>query len=330
MMNPAQYPGMRYSGQYPGMEFPQPAGPHMHPMHPHQHQRTPNTSTPTATTAASQPEDLPTPVSEDASIAQSEQNQSTDIGDANPAADPQHPPGNGQSPQRPLQPPPPAAGHPMPHAMPMQPHMYYPGGYYNPTMGIFPPQHGGPPHQYGPPHMAVHMPRQMYNGPGMPAVGMPPNMMRGPPAYYSGPNGPVSYPQYGAGGGAYAEEETMIYGGRGRGGRGAGRGGRNSGRGQGRGTGGGRGGGRGRYNHQYSGGSSSLGDSGRETPQGSTATPPLAQTAASSGPDTSAAGTAGDKAITIPVAPSNNVSEAAPVPDTAVATAAASNAEIGK
>jgi hypothetical protein len=135
--------------------------------------------------------------------------------------------------------------------------------------------------------MAVQMQRQMYGpGPVIPGGGMPPNMMRGPPqAYYPGPNGPVPYPPYGVGGngiGTYGGDDEMIgnmnaygrgNGGRGGRGPGGGRGGRNSGgRGQGRGNnsnmnGGGRtGGGRGRYNHQYSGGSNSLGDSGRETP----------------------------------------------------------------
>lgn len=323
MINPTQYPGMRYPGQYPGMEFSQPVVPHMHP------QRPPNAVTPTATTSPATPEDFPAPVSEDVSVVQSEHNPSTDIANANHAADAHQPPGSGQSSQRALQPPPPPTGHPMPHAMPMQPHMYYPGGYYNPAVGMFPPQQGGAPHQYGPPHMAVHMPRQMYNGPGMPAVGIPPNMMRGPPAYYAGPNGPVPYQQYGAGGGAYAEEEIMSYGGRGRGGRGAGRGGRNSGRGQGRGAGG-RGGGRGRYNHQYSGGSSSLGDSGRETPQGSTATPPPALSTLSSGPGTSAAATAGDESIAIPIVPSNNISEAVPVVVTEGTDVAASSVGHGK
>lgn len=327
MVNAGQFPGMRYPGQYPGMEFPQPSMPHMHPMHSPQHHRPPNTVTPSTTSAKSAPEDSPTPISEEESLARSEQNQPTDMSDTNPEREPQQFPGViSQSPQR-SQPSPAAAGLSMPHAMAIQPHTYYPGGFYNPAMGIFPPQQGAAPHQYMPPHMAVHMPRHIYNGSGMPAGG-PPNMMRGPPSYFSGPNGPVPYPQYGTGVGVYngTEEETINYGGRGRGGRSAGRGGRNAGRGQGRGVGGGRSGGRGRYNHQYSGGSSSLGDSGRETPQESTATPSPVQAAASSGADTSSIGAADNSGVSIPIAPSSNV-EAAPDVDTAVANSAEPSTE---
>ena len=194
--------------------------------------------------------------------------------------------------------------HHQPHNIPVQPQMYYPGSYYNPvaSMGMYPPQTmppqqhgqvGGPPQQqqYMPAHMAAQMQRQMYGaGPGIPGSGMPPNMMRGPPqAYYPGPNGPTPYPQYVPGGGMRSSDDDMNgnmnngygRGSGGRGGRGPGRGGRNSGgRGQGRGMNSnssmsGRSGGRGgRYNHQYSGGSNSLGDSGRETPSDNNAQPP--------------------------------------------------------
>lgn len=236
MMNPGQYPGMRYPIHYPGMEHPQHPMPHMHQMH---QQQPPPASTSVFSDAPSLAN-----ISDEGSVPQ-QQPQPQEGDGVSAESSPQ------EAPQQPPPPPPPQ------HHMPMQqPFMHYPVGYYNPAMGMHPQIH---PQQFMHPHMAALMQRQMYPM----QAGMPPNMMRAPP-YYPGPNGPMPYPMYGGGG--YGEEDGLNNNGRGRG-RGGTRGGRTA-RGQGRGSGmGARIGGRGRHGYPYSGGSGSQPDSGRTTPQ---------------------------------------------------------------
>jgi hypothetical protein len=263
MMNSGQYPGMRYSTQYPGGDYGPPHMSHVthHPIHLQQHQQqqplpialaqaTNPSATPSNVNTPQPTEDpssvMPTrSVSEDGSPQQSHVHSESvdDLVDSGldtsshlqqsvAVVTPQHPP---QFQQQQRQPPPQQMNHPQQN-MPIQQHMFYPGAYYNPAapMGMYPPHQVPPQHQGGGPQQQQYLPapmqRQIYGvGPGMQGGGIPPNVIRGPhQAYYTGP-----VPYAGPSGVVYGVSEDEINSnmnayGRGNGGRG-GRGGRNSG-----------------------------------------------------------------------------------------------------